>query len=179
MTFRRFRMSHVLPGTWGPIPLTGNYSSGASVCVCTGCWMWGRGPASSSSNLLISGYIPNNKRRTRFICCLCVCFCVYLPLELRRGCQIRLEPELQVVVSPPTWPWELNSGSLQEQDVLLAAEPSQPHNLMTRNSLHKHWRFCQESTNRGMWRTGIPRRGWFISSVWRPAVFHISKCLLQ
>lgn len=33
---------------------------------------------------------------------------------------------------------EPNSGSLQEREVLLAAEPSQPHNLMTRNSLHKH-----------------------------------------
>lgn len=32
----------------------------------------------------------------------------------------------------------LNSGSLQEQEVLLAAEPSQLRNLMTRNSLHKH-----------------------------------------
>lgn len=46
--------------------------------------------------------------------------------ESSRGRQIPLRLELKEVVNHMTWGWGLNSGPLQEQDMLLTAD-SLPH----------------------------------------------------
>ena len=54
-------------------------------------------------------------------------FCLYVPLYARRGHQILL----YMVVKPPCGFWKLNSGPLEEQLVLLTAEPPhQPRDLL-------------------------------------------------
>lgn len=57
---------------------------------------------------------------------LCVCVCV----SFGCGCSGRTEevsdPQLKALMSLLAWGWEMNSGPLEEQEVLLTTEPSTP-----------------------------------------------------
>lgn len=57
--------------------------------------------------------------------CLCVCVWVYV-MYITVGFKVLdpMEMELLVVMSDPTWVLELSSGPVEEQEVLLTAEPS-------------------------------------------------------
>ena len=65
--------------------------------------------------------------------CVCVCVCLYLPAHIDVNCVrttdegqklVLLEPKLCIVCELPCGFQEPNLDSLQEQSVLLTAEPS-------------------------------------------------------
>lgn len=65
------------------------------------------------------------------VVCVCVSMSVYVrtvPLESRRGRQIPVELELQVIVNHMTWfvvCWERNTGPVQDQEGLLTVSSVQ------------------------------------------------------